>query len=324
MLNRRDFLKVSGASTAAGLFTACGSRTAVPADAQGLERVGLGLFSIPTLLEQDFAGTMEMLAGIGYKEIETFGPYPFSAPEAQERWNTITPALGFQGSGYFGLTAQQVKEVLDRNGLSSPSMHIDLETLRTRMGETAEAAHVLGQRYVIIPSAGAQPDLDGYRRLADEFNQIGASAVANGIRFAYHNHGYGLAEVEGEIPLNVILEQTDPELVDFQMDVYWTVAGGADPVAYLDAYPGRYRLMHVKDMTEHVRFSGDGGDPQQWMELFPYMTDAGSGVLDLPAILSQARASGVEHFLVERDLAPNPSEALQRSYDYLAGVELEG
>jgi sugar phosphate isomerase/epimerase len=247
-------------------------------------------------------------------------------PEAQERWTGLAETLGLKQSGYYGHTPQEVKAILDENGLSSPSMHVDWTTVRTRTEEMAEAAHILGQRYAGIP---AIPDeelqtLDAYKRMADAFNEVGARMDALGLRFMYHNHGYGLVEMEGEIPFNVLLERTDPNLVSLQMDVYWTTAGRADPVAYLDAYPGRFRSMHVKDMTEEVRFKGDGGTSDQWIELFPYMTDAGSGVLDLPAILSHARASGVEHFLVERDLAPNPEEALQASYDYLSTVELAG
>lgn len=288
--------------------------------------LGVQLFSLPRLLEQNFEGTLEMLAGIGYRELEFFGPYPFSGPEAQARWDGLAPVLGFRGSGYFGRTPQQVRELLDRHGLAAPAMHVDLETLRHRMGPLAEAAQVVGHRYVGIASI---PDeerrtLDDYRRMADEFNEIGRNADRHGLRFYYHNHGYGLSEMEGQIPLRMLIERTDPRLVALEMDLYWTVAGGADPVELLSAYPGRYQLMHIKDMKERVRFSGDGGDAAQWMELFPHMTTAGSGVLDLPSILEHARASGVRHLFVEQDLAANPAEELQQSYRYLASLGLGG
>ena len=129
--------------------------------------------------------------------------------------------------------------------------------------------------------------------------------------------------MEGQIPFQVLLERTDARLVDLQMDIYWTTAGGADPIALQKTYPGRFRLMHIKDMTKRVRFEGDGGDAQQWMALFPFIADAGSGVLDLPGILAQARKSDVQHFFVERDLAPNPVETLKKSYQYLAALEFE-
>jgi sugar phosphate isomerase/epimerase len=322
MSKRRDFLKKSGALAIGNLLFQHFNVQATFLGSEHLERIGLQLFSIPKILEKDFAGTMKMIAQKGYQEIEFYGPYPFSAPEDKERWASVTPSLGFSGSGYFGLTVQQVKKILDDNGLTSPSMHTGLGTLHNRMDEMAEAAHILGQRYVVLPSANTQPDLDGYKRLVDEFNELGAQAKKRDLRFTYHNHGNGLKAIDGIIPLDLILESTDPELVYMQMDIYWTTAGGIDPVAYLDKYAGRYRLMHVKDMAKKVRFSGDGGDSQQWIDLFPYLADAGSGVLDLKTILSHAKKSGVEHFIVERDLAPNPNEALEKAYKYLSKVDL--
>jgi sugar phosphate isomerase/epimerase len=105
--------------------------------------------------------------------------------------------------------------------------------------------------------------------------------------------------------------------VFFEMDIYWTTAGGADPVKYLQEYGSRYKMIHMKDMKQLERFSGDGGDPGQWMQLFPYMTSVGDGVLDIKAIVSQAHASGVEHFFVEQDMVANPEVALRRSADFL-------
>ncbi len=290
-----------------------------------LERIGLQLFSIPALLDEDFAGTMAMLAMLGYKEIEFFGPYEFSVQSEREHWAPIGVQLGMRGSGYYGLTAKQVRDVLDHNGMTSPSMQTDLESLRTRMSELAEASHIVGHRYVILPSLRPEhrTSLDAYKRSADMFNEIGAQAVRHGIRFAYHNHGYGFTEIDGQIPIHVLLERTDPALVDLQMDIYWTTVGGADPIALLKRYPNRYRLLHIKDMSKPVRFSGDGGDPSQWIEMFPYMADAGDGIFDLTEILSQALKSGVQHFLVERDLAPNASVMLANSFMHLNGLKLD-
>ena len=322
MINKRDFLKNCGAFALGSLILQRLPAYSMLPRGHHFDRIGVQLFSIPPILEKDFAGAMKMLSKLGYKEIEFYGPYPFSATEDIERWKAVTPSLGFSGSGYFGLTVQQVKKILDDNGLTSPSMHTGLFTLENRMAEMAEAAQVLGTKYVILPSAQTQSTLDGYKRQADQFNKIGASAAKHGLRFAYHNHGNGLNEMEGRIPMELILEQTDPKLVYMQMDIYWTTAGGIDPVSYLDKYPGRFRLMHIKDMIKQVRFSGDGGDSKQWIELFPYMTDAGSGVLDLKTILSHAQKSGIEHYIVERDLAPNPEEALGKAYQYLAGLKI--
>ena len=318
MINRRSFFNLLGAGAASLYVTGCSEEgTAL------VERVGLGLFSIPHLLEEDFEGTMRLLADIGYKEIEIYGPYPFSVPAAHEGWAAITPQLGFSGSGYFGMEPEALRSLLDEVGLSVPSLHIDLGTLRERIDETGEAAQILGAKYAGIAAIPEEEraTLDDYRRLADEFNEIGRRADERGFRFLYHNHGYGLTEMEGSIPINVMLERVDPAVVSLEMDIYWTVAGGADPVEYLQNWPDHYRLMHVKDMAELVRFEGNGDNPNEWMELFPFIASVGAGVLDIAAIVGEAKASGVEHFYVERDLAPDPMDMLQTSYDYLSSLK---
>ena len=104
------------------------------------------------------------------------------------------------------------------------------------------------------------------------------------------------------------------------MDIYWTAAAGADPVAYLEKYPNRYKMLHIKDMKEKKQFSGDGGDAQQWMTLFPYMTTAGSGVLDIKAIIEKGKKVGVKHFFVEQDMVADPQIALKKSIDYLKSL----
>lgn len=337
-MDRRSFLNVVAAGSVGSMAAACGSGRDADTGTDGtmndagesvssggrlIERVGLGLFSIPHMLQHDVDGTMSLLREIGYREIELFGPYPYSVPAAHDRWNSLTDALGFSQSGYFGYTPKELRAMLDRNGLSTPSMHIDLGTLRGRMDETAEAVQILGQQYAGISAIPEEErtSLDDYRRMADEFNDIGRRSVEHGFKFLYHNHGYGLAPMEGEIPLRILLDRLDPTVVALEMDIYWTVAGGADPVEYLEDYPDLYRLVHVKDMTEHVTFEGDGGDAEQWMALFPYMASVGEGVLDLGRILGSAVAVGVDHFLVERDLAPDAEAMLRGSYAYLSGLQ---
>lgn len=314
-LSRRNFLSQFSAAALTGFAP----------QTQRLERIGLGLFTIPWLLEKDFAGTLKLLAQIGYKELEFYGPYPFSTPAAHERWKSVTAAVGFKGSGYFGLTGKQVRPLMNRHGLTSPSMHTDLGTLRARLNQLAEAAQVMGQRYVTLPAIpdAERPNLDAYKRLADEFNQIGANAAKAGVMFMYHNHGYGLVEKEGQIPFRALVERTDPKLVALEMDIYWTTAGGADPIAYLKEFPGRFHALHIKDAAKPIRFAGDGGDSKQRIELFPFISDAGSGVLDLPGILSAAQHAGAKHFFVERDRAPKAEDTLRNSYRYLAALRLK-
>jgi sugar phosphate isomerase/epimerase len=318
MTTRRRFLQDSTIITAAGLFA---PKSLFP-NMKLLNTIGIQFFSLPKMLENDFAGALTMLSHMGYKEVELYGPYPFSTPAAKESWDKVTPSLGFKGSGFFGHTAEEVKALLKQNGLLAPSMHTDLDTLQTRMDRIGEASRILGYEYAVLPAIPQEKrkTLDDYKKMADAFNKIGKSAKDQGIKFGYHNHGYGLSEMEGQIPLKIILDNTDPSLVFFEMDIFWTTAGGADPAEYLKNYPNRYRMMHIKDMSKKARFSGDGGDPKQWIALFPYMTTAGNGVLDIKSIISQGIKSGIEHFFVEQDMVANPQVALKRSYDYLASL----
>ena len=287
-----------------------------------LQKIGIQFFSLPVMLDKDLAGSLSMLSKIGYKEVELYGPYPFSSPTAIDKWNAVTPSLGFKGSGYFGHTVAEMKKMLSEYGFSIPSIHTDLDTLQENMNKLGEAARVLGNTYVVLPAI--PPDhrktLDDYKKMAETFNKIGESAKKEGIKFAYHNHGYGWKEVDGQIPLEFIFSGTDPSLVFFEMDIFWTTAGGADPLVLLDKYKNRYPLMHVKDMKEKVHFSGDGGDSKQWIELFPYMTTAGNGVLDLKSIIIKAKENGVKHFIVEQDMVNDPAKALKISFDYLASL----
>lgn len=311
-MNRRQFLSRSAALVAAGSTNFAAAEAAV-------KRIGLQLFSIPKMLEKDFRAGIAFVAGLGYSEVELYGPYPFSAPEAIAHWKAITPQLGFSGSGFFGLTAAQVHAILGEHRIAAPSLHTDLLTLQTGMASLAEAAHALGATYVTLPAIPAEKrkSLDDFKRMADDFNAIGAEAHHHGVKFAYHNHGYGLHEMQGQIPLQLLLRQTDPDRVFFEMDVYWTAAGGADPVQLLKDYPTRYKMLHLKDMKELHHFKGDGGDPSQWIELFPYMTSVGDGVLDIKGIVATGRSSGVEHFFVEQDMVADPEVALRRSADFL-------
>lgn len=318
-MKRRAFLENTAKASLAGLFLSKSSYTASPL----FENVCVNLFSLPKVLEKDFAGGLQMLSTMGYKEIEMYGPYSFSSEKQKANWKALEPLVGFSGSGFFGKTITQTKSILKETGLNVPSLHTDLNTLSDLMGPLSEAANQLGSKYVVLPAIPEEErkNIDDYKRMADRFNKIGAAAKANGIKFAYHNHGYGLSKMDGILPLDIILQQTDPSLVLLEMDLFWTTAGGADPIALLKANKGRYKLMHVKDMKKKVHFSGDGGNAKQWTELWGEMTTAGDGVLDLKNILTIAKENGLEHCIVEQDIVAHPEIALKRSFDFCAALK---
>ena len=315
MTTRRNFLKSTSTITAGSLLPINDIFTSLKMK----NKMGIQLFSVPKMLSEDFVAGIKMLSKMGYKEVELYGPYPFSAQVARDNWSKIGTMLGFSGSGYFGKTAKEIKKILDDHGLKAPSAHTDWDTLVNNMSQLGEAAHILGHDYVVLPSIpdDKRTSLDDYRRIADTFNTIGETAKKNGIRFGYHNHGYGIKPKDGQVPLQIILDHTDPKLVFFEMDIFWTTAGGADPITYLSKYPNRYKMLHLKDMKEKKEFSGDGGSAAQWIPLFGMMTAAGDGVIDLTGIVKKAKEIGVEHYFVEQDMVAHPEIVLSKSYNYL-------
>jgi sugar phosphate isomerase/epimerase len=320
-MDRKNFMRRLGLLSFGGaLFTdRMMANMKRPDDSSVLHNIGIQLFSVPSFLEKDFEGTIALLAGMGYKEIELFGPYPYSADAAKAQWNALSEMLGFSGSGYFGRTEKQLKGLFRSYGLKIPSMHTDLLTLESNMENLGKAGDSLGFTYVVLPAIpeDKRKTLDDYKRMADVFNKIGAEAKSVGLKFAYHNHGYGLSKVDNVVPLELLIDNTDPQLVFFEMDLFWTIAGRADPIALFTKYKNRYRMMHVKDMTEIKTFPGDGNDAAQWMALFPNMTSAGQGAVDLKTIIPAAKKNGVKHFFVEQDLVKDPEIALKQSIDYL-------
>ena len=313
MNSRRQFLKASAATIA-------GAAVSGPLFGElrkKVKKVGIQLFTIPAMVASDFRGTLTKLANIGYKEIEFFGPYDFSAKETIESWSKFAPTLGITKNAFYGYKPSDVKNILRDLELATPSVHLDLLTMRNNMGPALEGLSSLGTKYVAIPAIQNPDDRSDFNKLADEFNGFGEQMAKHGLTFVYHNHGYEHAPKDGKTLMDTLLTQTDAKNVKFELDIFWMTAAGANPVEYLNKYPGRFKLLHVKDALEPVRFSGDGGNADQWVSLFGKMADPGSGVLEIPAIIEAAKKSGAEHFYVERDLTPTPDQTLTNSFTYL-------
>jgi sugar phosphate isomerase/epimerase len=313
MNSRRQFLKTSLTSVAA----MAGSSSLFATMFKKTKNVGIQLFTIPAVVASDFKGTMTKLAAIGYKEIEFFGPYDFSAKETIEGWNRFAGSLGITKNAFYGYQPLEVKALLKDLGLTTPSVHLDLLTMRTNMQPALESLSALGTKYVAIPAINNPQDRSDFNKLADEFSAFGEEMSKHGLTFVYHNHGYEHTVQDGKNLMDTLLTQTDASLVKFELDIFWMTAAGANPIEYLNKYPGRFKLLHLKDASEPVRFSGDGGSFDQWMPLFPKMADPGTGVFDIPGIIEAAKKSGTEHFYLERDLTPNPDTTLANSFTYL-------
>ena len=277
-------------SLAGGLLAAAHLRAA------SIQRLGVQLYTVRTDLEKDFEGTIAKVAAIGYKEVEF--------------------------AGYFNHTPVQVRDLLKRHGLTSPSAHFDYASLAAdKFPAVLEAAHVIGHRFVVNPwldeTMRGQPDI--WKRVAETYNRAGEMSHAAGIQFAYHNHNFEFVPVSGKLPYDLLLESCDPSLVKMEMDLCWITAAGKDPLEYFRKYPGRFPLVHVKGLAK-VPATGAATAIDK---VLPDVVDVGHGgdVVDWKRIFAQSKQAGITHYFVEHDVPKAPFESLKNSFDYLKALQ---
>ena len=272
-MDRRSFV----ATTAAVLV---GGQPARRRARRRLDRIGRQLYTVRHELQRDFDGTIARVAATGYREVEF--------------------------AGYFGKAARELRALLDHHGLSAPSAHVSLAP--DQWHAALDAAPVVGHRYLVV--AWIPPEqrrtLDDYKRIAESFNGAGKQARAAGLQFAYHNHDFEFAPLEGRLPYDVLLAETDPQLVQLEIDLYWITKGGQDPLAYFARWPGRVPMVHVKDSA---------GPPDH------RMTDVGAGTIDWKRIFAQRDQAGIRHCFVEHDQPPDAFASIRASYEYLKRLE---
>lgn len=273
-VSRRGALKALAGVLVAGPVLA-GAR-AVPR--KRLDRVGLQLYTVRGEMEKSVEATLERVASIGYSEVEF--------------------------AGYFDHTPAQIASVLEANGLTAPSAHLGLDVMRAGWERALDDSARMGHRYVVVPSLppGERGSVDGYRRIAEEFNRAGEAARAKGLTFAYHNHDFEFEPMSGTNGYDVLLEACDPALVAMELDLYWITHAGHDPIAYVRRMRGRFPLVHVKDR------SADGS-----------MANVGAGTIDFPAIFAAADG-GIRHHFVEHDRPGDAFASITASYQYLASL----
>jgi sugar phosphate isomerase/epimerase len=169
-------------------------------------------------------------------------------------------------------------------------------------------------KYLICPWKGPQKSIDDFKKIADDFNRRGKICQQNGIRFGYHAHDYPYKKVDGEMPIDVLLENTDKDLVDFEMDFYYTVTEGQDPEAYLTKYKNRFRLCHMRDVMKDKLPAGSQDESA---------CDLGQGIINYPKLINTALANGMEYFFVEqsRYYEETPIQSAKNNADYLKGLE---
>jgi sugar phosphate isomerase/epimerase len=281
-MDRKTFLTLSTGS-ALGLtayLAGCRDREPeVPVGQRTLPALGFQLYTVRVAMSRDMAATLTAVAEAGYTEVEF--------------------------AGYHNETPAEVSVLVRDRGLDPVSAHVDINALRSDFGGVVEAAHTVGHRYLVVPYLAEEEraDADDYRRRADEFNQFGERLQAEELSFAYHNHEFEFEAMGDERGMDILLAETDPSLVDFELDFFWARRGGVQLVEYLQAWPGRFRMAHVKDM-------GSTGA----------MVDVGDGVILWPSVFATAVDEGVQHFFVEHDTSENPMSTASRSAAYLSEV----
>jgi len=275
MTSRRTFLQSVGMATAAA---------ALPRDLLAgvgtakLNAVGLQLYTVRSLMAKDVEGPLATVAAIGYREVEF--------------------------AGYFNREPAALRATLDRLKLKSPSCHVGLDAVETGFDATAVAAKTIGHRWLVVASVPGRffQSVASLKDLAQRFNAAGKRAKDAGLRYGYHNHNVEFKAVEGVIPLELLLAETDPALVDFEMDAYWVTQGGGDPLALFKKFPRRFHLLHAKDASAAPESA---------------MRDVGSGVIDWKKIFAERKKAGIEHVFVEHDQPGDAVASITASYNFL-------
>lgn len=278
MPSRRNFLRslplVSG-TLAFGMASACNTAEKKPKN-----QVGIQLWTLRDDVKKNLNGTLESLAEMGYNSIEAFGFDGMFYGQNPGDFSKFCAGLGLKlDSSHTGITAENADHY-------------------------AEKAAEAGLSYLILPSMMGRPEgsLDDFRRVAEEMNLIGASCKKHGIKFGYHNHDFEFRALEDELPYDILLRGTDPDLVSFQLDIYWMVKAGKDPLKYFEEHSGRFKTWHIKDK---------GNDGQSCI--------IGNGIIDFKALLKQSKTAGLEYIFVEQEqyAEGTPLYCAEQSLNYI-------
>ena len=283
MTSRREFLKTSALVSAGLLAAPC-------LFAYDKKYIGLQLYTVRDAMVKDTAGTLARVAQIGYNSVEAT----------------------YSDGKYYGKEPKAFAQLLQQNNLIMPSTHYLLGeeaksqgTILNGWDKAAEDAASVGQKFMICAwlSPNERGKLDHYKKLADDFNRAGEISKKAGLQFCYHNHDFEFIAENGKYPYDILLENTDKNLVKFEIDLYWLTRAGQDPVALIEKHPGRFPLWHIKDMdkTEKKMF-----------------TEVGNGVVNFKRIFEHNKKAGLKYFFVEEDICPgDPFDSITQSITYI-------
>ncbi|MCO4101274.1 sugar phosphate isomerase/epimerase family protein [Gemmatimonas sp.] len=269
--SRRDALRLMAAGVAGSVLLpqlAQASRFADVGAVPRIDRIGLQMYTVRAALSKDIEGTVAAIAKAGITELEFFNP--------------------------FGKDVAWWQALLKQHGLTAPSAHEALPKTDDGWKPIFERAQGMGHKLVVVPYVGDEfrGSKANWQRLADRLNAGATMAKAAGLQFGYHNHDFEFAPVDGTTGYEILTTQTDKDLVKLELDLYWAVKAGQDPLAIMKRWPGRIVAVHVKDA---------GPAPER------KMMDVGTGTIDFKSILATGRKQGLRHWFIEHD---NPTDAI--------------
>jgi sugar phosphate isomerase/epimerase len=275
--SRRDFLKTTGAVAISAFLIP----EFLKAELKTPKKIGIQLYTVRQEMLADAAGTLKQLAKIGYNAIES---------------------ARSQKGNYYGLTPKEIKSITADLGISIISGHVQIDNdWQKSIDEAAEA----GQSYLVcsvLPGRGQT--VENYQRSADIFLKAGEDCKKAGIAFGYHNHASEFDKVGEQTLYDILLDRTDPKLVNMEMDLGWVIAAGADPQYYFNKYPGRFPLWHLKDMD------------------LKHSVEFGKGDVNISKLFDSAKASGLKYFFVEQEeYSGTALESAAYDYNYVAKLK---
>lgn len=281
-MKRREFVQTASFA-AVGLlslpsFMAIGNRA---------KTLGLQLYTLRDTMPKDPKGVLKQVSEFGYKELETYG---------------------YKDGKLFGMSNKEFNEYVRSLGMRVTSGHYGIDIIRSGWEKAVEDAKAIGQDFMVCPYLveSERTSLDDYKRRCEEFNKAGEICNKYGIRFNYHNHAFEFQEFDGKIAYDVMLAELDPKMAGMEMDIFWVVNAGYDPLKYFEKYPGRFEQWHVKDMAKDDKNKN---------------ADIGSGSIDFKPIFAKAKQSGLKHAYVEQESYPGaPIKSVEASAKYLKTI----
>lgn len=294
-LNRRHFLGASGALI---LLPGCQTSGIIPASpARQIDKIGIQTYTLREAMGEDFVGTLQMIKDVGYDYVE------------------------LNGRNFAERSPADLRLMLDDIGLPAPISHVDYDSLASRPDSLGDAANVLGCEYVILPWVGDdQRTMDAYKGHAAMLNKAAETLKPYGVKVGYHNHQFEFFDLGGgQTGMEILLSETDPTLVDFELDLFWASLAGVDIVALFEKHPGRFKMCHIKDMA---------GDPSDWRSSVDFetivktlMVNVGEGAMPFESYFAANETSGMQYFIAEHDNPPKPfRQSIETSYNSIKNM----